>query len=116
MTLSDQRLQSALRTAFDERLLAQDASRLSRLRQARFKALEAAEPKDFWSWLRFAPWAPVSLALATSVLLAVLIFPLSQGTNAGLSQWSEDMAMLEADPGLDFDDEVDFYLWLDADG
>jgi hypothetical protein len=109
-------LEDALHKAFDQRLGAQDATTLNRLRLARLRALEDGASRGFWSWLRFTPWSAVPLALAASIVLAVLVFPLSQGSNAGLNQWSEDMAMLEVDAGLDFDDELDFYLWLDADG
>lgn len=116
MSISDQRLQTALQKAFDQRLAAQQVGTLNRLRQARMHALEDGASRGFWAWLRFMPWSAVPLALTASIVLAVLVFPLSQGTNAGLSQWSEDMAMLEVDSGLDFDDELDFYLWLDAEG
>lgn len=108
-------LHGALRKAFDQRLPNQSPATLSRLRQARQSALEAGVPKGLWAWFRLTPWVPASLALATSVLLAILVFPLSQGSPVGIDQWYEDMAMLEADPGLDMEDELDFYLWLDMD-
>ena len=107
-------VENALHKALNQRLTSQSPATLKRLYQARQQALEN-RPKDFWAWLRLTPWVPASLALSTSVLLAVLIAPLSQGQNTVIEPWSETMAMLEVDPGLDMDDELDFYLWLDAD-
>ena len=89
-----------------------DAATLSRLNQARQRALGQAAPRSrLWLW-------PRRLAVAASLLLAVaMLWPDGPGSvvpTAAPTLSPEDAELL-AEGELEMTDELEFYAWLDAD-
>lgn len=89
-----------------------DAATVSRLNQARQRALNEAAPRArLWVW-------PRRLAVAASLLLAVaMLWPDGPGSIAPTAAptLSPEDAELLADGELEMTDELEFYAWLDAD-
>jgi hypothetical protein len=100
------------RRVLEDSAQALDAATLSRLNQARQRALAAAMPPQ-----RGGLWAR-RLAVAASLLLAAALwwpdFSADPG-NLGASTLSPEDAELLADDELEMTDELEFYAWLDAD-
>lgn len=88
-----------------------DAATLSRLNQARQRALLLASPA------RTRLYWPRRLAVAASLLLAAAIWwPGSPGPGSPTAATlSPEDAELLAEGELEMTDELEFYAWLDAD-
>jgi hypothetical protein len=92
----------------DDRSGALDAHSLSRLRQARSRALETAAQ----GW---RPWLLAPAGALAALLVAILAFPRPAPEVAPLSE----VALAEIDPtiletDLEVLEDLDFYQWLDT--
>ena len=87
-----------------------DAATLSRLNQARQKALAARHANHFLTVRNGAVFA--SLAVATVVVLLWASNQPSQQQAPVVAQQYEDMEMLAADAGLDLLEDLEFVSWL----
>lgn len=104
------------RAALEDSAQALDAATLSRLNQARQRALAERAPQH-----RPLRWTR-RLAIAASLVLGVaLLWPdppsPTSGNNAGLpvaATLSPEDAELLAEGELEMTDELEFYAWLDA--
>ncbi len=99
-----------------------DAATLSRLNQARQKALMEMDRKR--SWLAASPsWLPAGAMAMVALLVAGISFdvlqldPAVQPTETRQAVKSSpdvpNLEMMFADEGLDMLEELDFYLWLE---
>lgn len=104
------------RAALEQSAQALDAAAVSRLNQARQRALDQLAPRR-----RPLHWTR-RLAVAASLVLALALLwpdrpPTEQGSNAGLpapATLSSEDAELLAEGELEMTDELEFYAWLDA--
>ena len=100
------------KTALDEHAKSLDGATLSRLHQARNKALE--QPKSWWSGIDTGTWIGVSSAAVIS-LLAVFVwqYPISMTEHIENNPLiGLEIATLNDD--LDLIEDIDFYYWLGA--
>ncbi len=114
-----------LKKALDEKTGALDAATLSRLRQAREKALDA--PVPWWRALQartFATVGPAGIishggrataALSILVLLSMLLFMYMFVSSPGAesTETLEFLEILNLDADLELVEEMDFYHWLE---
>lgn len=101
----DQEFIASAKQVLDRSLEDIDAHTLSRLRQARHRAIESAPtrvPPFVWA-------GGVATAFAALVLAAVLLFP--SGAPSPVPTL-EDVEILASSEDLDFYDELEFYHWL----
>lgn len=114
--MNDDRLIVAARRGLDDSLHTLDAQRLSRLNQARHRALERLEkPRPLLTWLRAplaARWLPGGMALASVALLTfALVQPATPPAPPALAQDSA-LETLALHDDLELLDDLDFYEWL----
>lgn len=101
--------------ALDEHAATLSASELTRLREARQRAL-APRPgilERLVGWALIRPWqaAGTMAAVATTVLsLSVLLWSQSQG---GLQPTATELEVLAEDVEVDLLERLDFYRWLE---
>lgn len=116
--MNDDRLIAAARRGLDASLQALDAQRLSRLNQARHRALERLDqPRSLLAWLRSplaARWLPGGVALASVALLTfTLVQPAAPPAPPALAQDSTSaFETLALHDDLELLDDLDFYEWL----
>jgi anti-sigma-K factor RskA len=101
-----------------QELLQQSAEQLdgytrSRLTQARHAALDAVKQRQsgVWRWLMPATGATAAAVLAIVIALNPARQPNSQ--NAVVAQVDE-MEIVNAEDGIEFYRDVEFYAWLDS--
>lgn len=100
-----------LSNSLDQSVEEMDVSTQARLRAARREAVAASEIQSRPAWLM-----PVG-GLATAAAVAVLTMSLwmvtpDESMDAQLPPL-EDLALLSDSEGLEFYEDLDFYLWLD---
>ena len=113
-----------VRQQLDQEVDGLDGEPLSRLRQARAKALEAGEEKAF-HWFGLGMMGRGAAAFASVAALAVAVWVGAPTVNdpellAGLadapseSYVLDDIELLAANEELDFYDDVEFYYWIET--
>jgi hypothetical protein len=114
MKEDDADLQIRIREALQQRAQSLDEPTLARLQAGRKRALAGLGHAPRFGWSGFDRWRPLSLALAASLLVAVILLsPRGEGP-VQAPQLVSDAVILAYDEGLDLYDELDFYLWLEA--
>ncbi len=98
-----------VRAALDESADRMDAETLSRLRRARYAALEAGVKKRGGLWTRFRIPA-VGLATACIALFAVFLY-FRAPEKPDVSRM-EDVEILASGDNLDLFAQLDFYTWV----
>lgn len=105
-------LEQALRGSFNQRAAELDAATLSRLNQARQRALDELRPPRWSDGLAGLNWQPLA-AVSMLVLVAVLLVPLQSIESASPLFLPSEASILALDEGFDYIDELEFGLWLD---
>ena len=107
-------LEERTKRTFDESVSALDAETLSKLTQARYKALEQLKKNSANTWR--SRWIP-ACAVAVGVFVVMVFW---QGQLSGLSEVRtfdvvalSDLEILLGDEELDMIQELEFYAWLD---
>lgn len=107
MKQDDDRLIETTNQALDARARGLDGATLSRLHQARVRAVEQGRHR----WFGLSPWSAGGLATAAVVLLAVLVLDPSGGSRQqSPAQPPQQVAAQSAEP--DLLEDLDFYNWL----
>ena len=117
----DEQWLTKARAALDEQLATYDATALSRLQQARERAVASLDRRETllrqWGWLQ-----PVAIAasLAVVIVLSVAVFqqPASDSTlelidTARYSELSEELEWAAVSDDIDLYAQLEFLLWLD---
>lgn len=112
--MNNVQLKSALREGLDRHAESLDAAALNRLHAGRQAALAQLGQLRWYERLDFSNWMPLSLAVATGLLIALLLLPLQGTAPVTGPEPLNDATILAYDTGLDLYDEIEFYLWLDA--
>jgi hypothetical protein len=105
----------AARAGLDSDVQAYDAALLSRLNQARQRALDRglAKPARLWPW----QWPALAFASALGLMLALgmpLRSPENAGSPAAIAPATDpDFEMLVAGEDLELIENLEFYAWLD---
>jgi len=95
----------------DQSVEAIDVATQARLRTARREAVTASETRSQPAWLM--PMGSLAAAATVAVLTVSLWqMPTDQATDSQLPPL-EDIALLSDNEGLEFYEDLDFYLWLD---
>lgn len=107
----DRQTRDRVRRLLDDSLADFDAATLSRLNQARQKALAALPKPRRWRW-----WQPaLGLALASALMVMLLpqrmIEPTVTPASDTLSEL--DMALLDDGDELELLEDLEFYAWLE---
>jgi len=115
MTLHSDRKQKfveSVRSTLDDAAESLDASTLSRLSQARNKAIEAGADKR----LQWVFW-PAGGLIASAVIL-LLLLPVFENKSLSVNDaaLTDDMEIISDRVGLDFYRDLYFYYWLSLDG
>jgi len=95
----------ASKTVLDESVRELDAGVATRLRQARYRALDV-KSKPF-RWL-----VPASGFAAVSVAVLAVALWLTQPSRPGPVQGVEDLEILSSGENLELFDDLEFYHWL----
>lgn len=107
----DRRTSERIRRLLDDSLADFDASTLSRLNQARQKALAELPKPRRWHW-----WQP-ALGLALASALMVMLLPqrmVEPSVTPAAAKLSElDMALLDNADELELLEDLEFYAWLE---
>ena len=121
MSEDQDKLVNRIKQQLDQQSEELDGETLSRLRQARARALEAGERKGF-NWLGL-PGGAVALA-SVAVLAVVLRLALPTATTVEMAQVTDpgpnhaqvldDLELLAAAEDLEFYEEIEFYYWLET--
>jgi hypothetical protein len=108
---STERFLRQLNERLDHSVEALDASTQARLRAARREALAASGVRSLPAWLM--PMGSLAAAATVAVLTVSLwLLPPEKGMDDQLPPL-EDFALLSDSEGLEFYQDLDFYLWLD---
>ena len=89
-----------------------DARTLSRLREARHRALQADRPRA--AWVRYG-WRIPAAGVATSVALLSVMLYVSLPSRIPLGDALEDADILASSENLEISVDLDFYTWLAED-
>ena len=108
------RFEQRTKRAFDDSVAALDAATLSRLTQARYRALEELKParRRGWQW----SLVPAGTLAATALVAWLTVWQAPPATeDSGLQAESlSDLELLLAEEDLEMlDEELDFYGWLE---
>ena len=98
-----------LKQALDQSSDTLDGKTLSRLRQARTKALESPYKPNY-----FSHWGPVAAAASVSALAIGLWLYQPTQENHTMMANLEDLELLAAQEDIEFYEDLDFYLWLES--
>ncbi len=102
----EKRFLESVRRELDQSVEALDAATLSRLNQARQRALDAGLGRQVW-------WRPLAAGLALASV-AVLAVSLWLARPAVEPQALDDLELLTAAEPIEFYEELEFYEWLDS--
>lgn len=106
MNDSNSNIEKRAKALFDESVEQLDAATLSQLNRRRHAALAALHDRRA-RWMRWAPAAGVTAALAVAVMLAL------PQTQVGSSLPVSDMDILLSEDSIEMLEDLDFYAWLD---
>lgn len=114
MTTHDKQdpLLEPLTEALDQQSEALDAATLSQLRQARARALEEMDKKR--PVRPTLVWAGGLVSACAMVLAVVLVWPNNQDFSPVLTQEFADIDLLMEEDNMELYEELDFYIWLQA--
>ena len=101
-------LEERARQLFDESVDGLDAATLSRLNQARQKALEASTRRT----PPLVRWAPVG-GLATAAAVALLLLQSPATVEPPLDAGAVEFEILLSDDNFDMLEDLEFYEWID---
>lgn len=87
-----------------------DARTLSRLRQARHRALQADRPRA--AWVRYGWRVPAVAMVAAAVAVLSAMLYLSLPSPLPLGDALEDADILASSENLEISVDLDFYTWL----
>lgn len=112
-----QRLSARIRSHLDDSLQDYDAATLSRLNQARQRALDALPARRARAW----QWPGLGLAATLALVLMIGIqrqppAPAPASVDAGLMSAElsdEELALLASDDDLEMFQDLEFYAWLE---
>lgn len=113
----EHRLRERIKSALDRKCGAVDDDALSRLRQARADAVQAAHAESRWfSW--FSAWQALPISLAAAALVAAVglaVWQYRGPIDSGMAFFEGSMVAMEMsaediDPELL--EEIEFYEWL----
>jgi hypothetical protein len=108
---STERFLRQLNERLDHSVEALDVSTQARLRAARREALAASGVRSLSAWLM--PMGSLAAVATVAVLTVSLwLLPPEKGMDDQLPPL-EDFALLSDSEGLEFYEDLDFYLWLD---
>jgi len=107
----NERFAEKTKALFDDSVDRLDAATLSRLNQARHRALE--EVSKSGARTRWVRWVPVTgVAAAAVVAVMVINAPGTIGTDDSIT--TTDFELLLEEDGLEIFEDLEFYSWLDA--
>lgn len=109
--MNDEQLKQQVEKALDQRARDLDGATLSRLRQARTRAIE--QPRSWWHGIHWS-LAGGATALASVTLVAVLVMraPAPEALPLDPAADALEIATLEHD--LELIEQMDFYTWLET--
>lgn len=107
----NERFAEQSKALFDDSVDRLDAATLSRLNQARHRALEEISKRGARTrWMR---WVPVTGVAAAAVVAVMVIYaPGPTGTDDSIT--TTDFELLLEEDGLEMFEDLEFYSWLDA--
>ena len=103
----EQKFLNNVRNTLHKSLDAIDAETTSRIKQARYQALEQGHNKSSW----LMPFSAIAVTASVVTLSVTLWFTPFNEMNEELVL--EDISLLTASEELDFYQELEFYNWLD---
>ena len=110
--LNEEELQDRAKELFDDSVEKLDAATLSRLNQARQRALQEVQVAA--STGQWARWVPAG-GLAAAAVVAVMVW---QGTpvedTAPAADSAADFEILLSEDSLDMLEDLEFYSWIDT--
>jgi type VI protein secretion system component VasF len=108
----EQKFIESVRRTLDDAAESLDASALSRLNQARNKAMETGARKRL-QWIIWPAWGVIA-----SVALILLLFPVFENKPQSIKEvaLTADTEIISDSLGLDFYRDLYFYYWLSVDG
>lgn len=115
---SDARLVERIRRHLDEDVASFDETTLSRLEQARHRALAAATTGGpWWRGARLArhpprDWLVPAGAFASLVATALALTLMVEEPDHGIAREADDLEMLTAGEELELYENLEFYQWL----
>ena len=101
---------SVVKKALDQSADDLDGNIQSRLRQARYRALEQAEGKKVW----LPGWGLSTASVATAALVMLIAAFYFKGPQQEVPQVNvlDEIEIVGSEESLEFYDELDFYVWL----
>lgn len=103
----DKQFLQRVNTRLDAELQQLDAQTLARLRASRQAAIATLDKKWRFSWT-----GRISLAVAASLVVAVVSFSILNTSPALLQGELDEMLLLSASDDLELYDNLEFYQWL----
>lgn len=103
----EQALLNEAKAAFEHSLSDIDGQTLSKIRQARHRALESHTRKSVSNW-----WVPTGVAVSACV--AFVIFTLIPRVSDEPASLLEDIELITTSDDLELYEELEFYEWLEA--
>ncbi len=116
MSNDDDRLVRRAREVFDESVDTLDGERLSKLNQARHRALEQLDRRSpLASWFTVVPAGALAAVALVAVLLTLRVDDTGTPLPGATTAEDVDFELLINDDNLEMLEDLEFYSWLDAD-
>jgi len=103
-----------IKQTLDDATESLDAATLSKLRQARYRALEQEAPLTAIGWLTSGRVAFAGSAVAATTAIAVFSFWLGVVKPQTRVSLIEDIELLAAADSTELYEQIDFYEWLES--
>ena len=107
--MSDDKFINHIQQTLDDDIDKLDASTLSRLNQARHKALESKHKNPFWQIIPAGALATVTVVILAGYLWSTQTQPSDQIV---VNKAYNDLEILSSSTELDLLEDMDFVLWL----